>query len=48
MIVMITVIPIIIQFTIFSFLLVSFIDKGAFGLAKLDQPCWLGHLNHIK
>lgn len=48
MIVMITVIPMIIQLTIFSFLLVSFIEIGAFGLVKLDQPRWLGHINHIK
>jgi len=37
------VMPTIIQLTIFSFLFVSFIEIGAFGLVKLGQPCWLGH-----
>jgi hypothetical protein len=42
------VMPTIIQLTTFSFLLVSFIEIGAFGLVKLDQPGWLGHKKHIK
>jgi hypothetical protein len=42
------VIPTIIQLTTFSFLLVSFIAIGAFGLVKLGQPCWLDPKNHIK
>lgn len=42
------VMPIIIQLTIFSFLLVSFIEIGAFGLVKLGQPDPKSHKIHIK
>ncbi len=48
MIVITTVIAIIIQLTILSFLLVSFIEIGAFGLVKLGQLTLKGFKIHIK
>ena len=48
MIVIITVIPTIIQFTLLSFLLVSFINFQAFGAVKLGDHLPKNDKNHIK
>jgi len=48
MIVITTVIPTIIQFTLLSFLLVSFINFQAFGAVKLGDHLPKNDKNHIK